>query len=104
MSEADIESLMNLDPQKFVHKEWLALRYAQDWAFLEGREPNGDYMADYRTCHTKKERAYILKTMRLMRYANYLGNLMYRRAWRPENEGVAVASCSIGEKGTVERI
>ncbi len=104
MSKADIESLMNLDPHKFEYKEWLALRYAQDWAFLEGREPSGDYMADFRTYYTQKERAYILKTMRLMRYANYLGNLVFRRAWRPENEDVTVASCSIGEKGTVKRI
>ncbi len=103
MSDEDIELLMNLDPQKFEYKEWLALKYAQDWAFLEGEEPMGEYMADFKAHYTKRERAYILKTMRFMRFANNLGNLVLKRAWRHENEGATIDSCTIGDKIHPER-
>ncbi len=32
---------------------------------------------------------------RIIRFANYLGNLLHGKAWRAENEGIAIDACCI---------
>lgn len=83
---SDIDKLIALDPKDFEYREWLALKYAQDWVALGGDEPAGDYMDDYRNRYSDRERKYILKLMRMMRFANYFNNTFRRRAWRNDLE------------------
>ena len=78
----DIEKLILLDQRDFEYREWLALRYAQDWIALDGGEPAGAFMRDFSKLYSAKERAYILKLVRMMRFANYFNNTFRGRAWR----------------------
>lgn len=82
----DIETLIALDPKDFEYREWLALKYAQDWVALDGDEPAGDYMDEYRNQYSERERKYILKLMRMMRFANFFNNTFRSRAWRSDLE------------------
>ena len=53
---------------------------------------------DYYLQYSKKERAYILKTMRVMLFSNYLNNYYKNRAWRSDIEGIVPdAFCDIGQ-------
>jgi hypothetical protein len=93
ISADEINRLVELDKKDFEYREWLALKYAQEWIFLGGREPESDYMADYRRHYAKKERASILKLIRMMRFANLWNNTRHGRPWRADLE--AGGSCSI---------
>ncbi len=92
VSGDEIEKLIALDKKDFDRREWLALKYARDWACLDGAEPAGDYMDDFRAEYGGRERKYILKLMRTMRFANLCNNTFRGRAWREELEG----ACDIG--------
>ncbi len=74
MSDDDVKKLVNLKKSDFDYKEWLALKYAQDRAFLGGNEPEGDYMDDYRKYYSEKERAHIQKIINMMMFMNSVGN------------------------------
>ncbi len=89
----EIEKLIALDPKNFEYREWLALRYAQDWIALGGDEPAGSYMDEYRKMYSPKERGYILKLIRMMRFANNFNNTFRGRAWRRDLE--QSGSCSL---------
>ncbi len=88
----DIEKLILLDQKDFEYREWLALRYAQDWIALGGGEPAGSYMEDFSKLYSPKERAYILKLVRMMRFANYFNNAFRSRAWRGDLEQTGACS------------
>ena len=45
MTDTEIEKLIDLNKSDFEYREWLALKYAQDWAFLNGAEPESAYVA-----------------------------------------------------------
>ncbi|MBP7583242.1 MAG: hypothetical protein KBA61_04355 [Spirochaetes bacterium] len=87
ITQGEIERLIALDEKEFDYREWLALRYAQDWVYLGGEEPAGEYMDDFRREYGARERKYILKLMRMMRFANLWNNTFHGRAWRPGTDG-----------------
>jgi hypothetical protein len=93
----EIDRLVALNPKDFERREWLALKYAQDWILLEGREPEADYMDDFRAQYSKKERARILKLVRMMRLANLWNNTRRGRPWRTDMG--AGGACSIDGGG-----
>jgi hypothetical protein len=78
----EIEKLITLDRNSFEYGEWLILKYAQDWIILDGQEPAGDYMEEFRRRYSKRERGYFLKLIRMMRFANYWNNTFSGRPWR----------------------
>ena len=86
MTDAEIEKLIELKKSDFEYKEWLALKYAQDWIFLNGAEPQSAYMADYQSHYPKEQREYIHKIMRMMRFTNSLGNTLSGKSSSSENE------------------
>lgn len=88
-----IDRLTKLERSDFGYREWLALKYAQEWAMLDGREPESDYMHDFRKHYSEKERARILKLVRMMRFANLWNNTMQGRPWR--TDAGAGASCPV---------
>ena len=68
----------DLDKSGFEYKEWLALQYAKDWSALNGEEPQGDYIEDFKSHYSEEQRGYILKIVRMMRFTNSLGRTMDR--------------------------
>jgi len=76
LTDAEIEGLIDLNRSDFEYREWLALKYAQDWALQNGAEPQGDYTADFRSHYPEEQREYIHKIMRMMRFTNSLGNTL----------------------------
>lgn len=75
----------------FEYREWLVLKYAQDWALLNGAEPESDSVADYQSHYPKEQREYIQKIMRMMRFTNSLGNTLSRKSSSCETEGSSAA-------------
>jgi hypothetical protein len=92
IGEDEIEKLISLDKKDFQYREWLALKYAQDWVFLGGKEPAGEFMDDFRREYGPRDRKYILKLMRVMRFANCWNNTFQGRAWKPGLDG----TCGLG--------
>jgi protein-S-isoprenylcysteine O-methyltransferase Ste14 len=86
--------LIELKKSDFEYREWLALKYAQDWAFLSGAEPKSDYMADYHSHYSKEQREYIHKIMRMMRFTNSLGNTLSPKTSSAETE-TSSAACIV---------
>jgi protein-S-isoprenylcysteine O-methyltransferase Ste14 len=86
MTDSEIERLIELNKSDFEYKEWLALKYAQDWVFLNGAEPKSDSMADYQSHYPKEQREYIHKIMRLMRFTNSLGNTLSPKSSSSETD------------------
>ena len=80
-----------------MHKEWLALKYAQDWTFLDGDEPAGDYIADYHSSHSDEEKGYILKILHMMRFTNSISNTFTPESLQAKNEGNS-ACCAMDKK------
>jgi hypothetical protein len=97
ITREEIDRLVALDPKDFEYREWLALKYAQEWILFGCREPESDYMEDFRKQYTKKERARILKLVRMMRLANLWNNTFNGRPWRADLG--AGGSCSIDGGG-----
>jgi len=99
LSRQEIDDLLLLDPEKFEHREWLALKYAQDWAFLDGGEPAGSYMEDFDKTYTAEEKQRIVKLLKMIQFANYWNNTFRGRPICPDREGLSVNHCSLsGDK------
>lgn len=90
MDEQEIEKLIQLNQSDFEYREWLPLKYAQDWAFLNGEDPQGDYVADYHSHYSEDQRAYIHKIMRMMRFMNSLGNTLALKSRRKGTSAACV--------------
>ena len=84
LRDEEIDRLAALDRKDFEYREWLALKYAQEWILLGGSEPESDYMDDFRAHYPEKERARILKLVRMMRFANLWNNTLQGRPWRTD--------------------
>ena len=94
MTDTEIEKLIELKKSDFEYREWLALKYAQDWAFLNGAEPESAYVGDFQSHYPKEQREYIKKIMRMMRFTNSLGNTLSRKSSNSETE-TSSAACII---------
>ena len=80
-----------MNKSDFEYREWLALKYAQDWAFLNGAEPESAYVADFQSHYSKEQREHIKKIMRMMRFSNSLGNTLSRKSSNSETEASSAA-------------
>ena len=97
MTDTEIEKLIELKKSDFEYREWLALKYAQDWALLNGAEPESAYVADFQSHYSKEQREYIKKIMRMMRFTNSLGNTLSRKSSNCEIEASS-AACIIRKR------
>ena len=91
MTDTEIEELIELNKSDFEYREWLALKYAQDWALLNGAEPESAYVADFQSHYSKEQREYIKKIMRMMRFTNSLGNTLSRKPSNSDTEASSAA-------------
>ncbi len=92
ISAGDIDRLIRLDPSHFDYREWLVLKYAQEWASSGGRAPTGGWVNDYQRQYSRKYRARIDKLLRVMQFANYWNNMMRKKPYRDDIEGLIVDS------------
>lgn len=83
MTHEDISVISRLNPEDFDHNEWVALAYARDFATLGGRDPDGDYMADYLRLYSEKERQCISKVAAKMDFTNRLVAFFVRKKSQP---------------------
>ena len=81
----------------FDYREWLVLKYAQDWAFLKGPGPDGDYVADYESHYSVEQRDCFYKIMRMMRFTNSLGNTLSHGSSGSDSQADS-AACAIQTK------
>lgn len=77
LSEDDIQKLVTLYKKDYPKKEWLALRWARDWAVLRGETPTGKNAQAFEKAYTPEERDYIQKICRMMKMANYTSNYLF---------------------------
>ncbi len=80
----------------------MVLKYAQDWAFLNGAEPQGGYVGDFESHYPKEQREYFRKIMRMMRFMNSLGNTLSRKSSNSEPESSS-AACIIQNRDYAQK-
>jgi protein-S-isoprenylcysteine O-methyltransferase Ste14 len=86
-----------LNKSDFEYREWLALKYAQDWALENGAEPQGDYIEDFQSHYSEEQKEYMHKIMRMMRFTNSLGNTLSHRSSSSET-AASSAACIIKDR------
>ncbi len=91
-------SLIKLDKKDFIYREWIALVFARDWTFKNGREFINEYDTEFRNHYSLKEQAMIKKLLRTMLFANYCGNAYYKRPWKRGEEQIQVCKVSFEKK------
>ena len=72
LTDEDISAIAELNTEKFQHKEWVALRYAKDYAISGGKQPEMDDIADFIKLYSEKERRCILRVAAKMDFFNRL--------------------------------
>ncbi|MBI9075867.1 MAG: carboxymuconolactone decarboxylase family protein [Desulfatibacillum sp.] len=77
LTEEDIQKLITLYKKDYSLNEWLALRWARDWAVLRGQAPSGNNARAFGKDFTPREQAFILKICRMMKMANYTSNYLF---------------------------
>ncbi|MFP4476761.1 MAG: hypothetical protein ACLFOY_14480 [Desulfatibacillaceae bacterium] len=82
----DIENLIDLPAEQYERREWVALKYARKWTALRGKAPVPVWEEHLAREYSKKERAYIVKVMRMMMLANYTSNYLLGLPWRASLE------------------
>ena len=85
-------SLIKLDKKDFLYREWIALMYAREWAYAGGREAACEYSEEFRRHYSLKEQSLIKKLLHTMLFANYCGNIYYKRPWK---KGIKAPVCEV---------
>ena len=92
MTLEETNALLALKKEHFKYREWLALKFAQDFIFM-GKEPaNTPYMDDFKSQYTQKQKSYVLKFIRMQEFANYMANTFSKKSWRGNLEGSSACS------------
>lgn len=92
MTDEDIEKLIDLNPEDFEYREWLALKFAQDWVFSNEQVRAASYLEDYKRSYSDLEQGCILKLLKMMQFANQFNNTFFRKQWRSDL-GAGAPSC-----------
>ncbi len=79
MSHDEISNIRRLSEEDFDHREYVALKYARDFATLGGKEPTGDTAADFRRLFSEKEQKCILSVAARMDFINRLVAMFSRK-------------------------
>ncbi|MBU2515719.1 hypothetical protein KJ966_30750 [bacterium] len=78
--------MIDLKPEDFEVREWLALKYAQDWVFFNEQEQESAHQVEYRQTYSDLEQKCIWKLLKMMQFANQFNNTFFRKQWRPDLE------------------
>lgn len=82
-----MEKLIELNPDKFERKEWVALAYARDWAVFRGYSPDDDLVKEYEALYTDQERRDLLAVLTIMDFANRTMNTITKKTLVLEENG-----------------
>lgn len=101
MSIEEINNLITLRKENFAFREWLALSFAREWIFTGGHISSWKYYTEYEKAYSMRERAYILKLVRMMDFFNCAGHIFIRIPWKhPVERG---GSCSLPQMDNGDR-
>jgi hypothetical protein len=66
--------LVELAPEDFDRKTWVALAWARDWALFRGEMPDEELVSEFESLYNEQERRDILATVTVMDFANRFMN------------------------------
>ena len=66
--------LVDLSPDGFEHREWVALEWARSWALTRGEVADSTVTAEFESLYTEQERRDILAVVTVMDFANRFMN------------------------------
>jgi len=69
-----MKDLVELNPEKFERREWLALAWVRDWALFKGEFPDRELVKEYEAAYTEQQRRDILAVAVTMDFANRFMN------------------------------
>lgn len=85
-------SLIKLEKKDFDYREWIALIYARESAFAKGGEVPAGINDQFNMEYSKTDQKLVKKLIRTMIFANYCGNIYYKRPWKKD---APVTSCEV---------
>ncbi len=94
ITDEDIDQLIDLKPDDFERREWLVLKYTQDWIFCNGQEHKADYITEYKSEFSDLDQRCVLKLLSMMRFANQFNNTFFKKQWR-NDLGTSGGSCQL---------
>ena len=86
LTDDDIAAISELKKENFKHIEWVALRFARDYALSGGKQPEGDDIVDFFKLYSDKEKRCILRVAAKMDFFNRL----MASISKPELQGVTI--------------
>jgi alkylhydroperoxidase family enzyme len=66
--------LVDLSPDDFEHREWVALEWARKWAISRGEIADNRIETEFESLYTEQERRDILAVVTVMDFANRFMN------------------------------
>jgi alkylhydroperoxidase family enzyme len=74
LTDDEMARLVNLSPDDFEHREWVALEWARTWALSRGEVSDSTVTAEFESIYTEQERRDILAVVTVMDFANRFMN------------------------------
>ncbi|MFA5518400.1 MAG: hypothetical protein WDA74_04015 [Spirochaetota bacterium] len=74
--------MITLRKENFEYREWLALSFAREWIFSNGKPDAWEYLHEYKKAYSSSDRRYILKIIRMMDFFNHAGNMFIGIPWK----------------------
>ncbi len=74
MTDQDMAELVNLEPDDFDRRTWVALAWARDWALFRDPMPDRELVEEFESLYNEQERRDILATVTIMDFANRFMN------------------------------
>ncbi len=87
LGREEIDGLAELRKERFEYREWIALCAARATVVPSAEADCAALLREFEALYSKKERAYILKFVRMMDFFNAFGNLFIRVPWKRRAEG-----------------
>ncbi len=82
MTKEEIENLISLEKSDFEYREWLALKFARDLVYADGKAPKGEYLKEFKEQYSEKDRGYILKLAKMQYFLTRVMHTIKRQPWR----------------------
>jgi hypothetical protein len=74
LTDEEMASLVDLSPDDFEHREWVALEWARTWALSRGEVAEGSATDEFESLYSEQERRDILAVVTTMDFANRFMN------------------------------
>lgn len=74
MSNKEIKDLVDLSPDRFERREWVALQWVKSYLLYEGKMPAPVLAAEFESLYVSTRRVEIFAVFKLMLFFNMLMN------------------------------